>query len=51
MCAKCKKIMSTTEFQKDRTHSDGLKSSCKACRCAMEKKTRDARKAKRKRLL
>ena len=38
--------MPTTEFQKDRTHSDGLKSSCKACRCAMEKKTRDARKAK-----
>ena len=45
-CAQCKKILLKTEFQKDRTHSDGLKSSCKVCRRAMEKRTRDARKAK-----
>lgn len=45
-CAKCKKILLKTEFHRDVTHSDGLKSSCKGCRNPMEKKTRDARKAK-----
>lgn len=32
VCANCKTEKSTDLFQRDRTHSDGYKSSCKACR-------------------
>ena len=43
LCAKCKVNMPITEFQKDRTHKDGLKSSCKECRNKMEKESKRRR--------
>ena len=31
MCHKCKQLLPIDNFYADRTHSDGLKSSCKTC--------------------
>lgn len=40
-CSGCDEILPLTEFHRDRTHNDGYKSHCKACRSGKRPKSTD----------
>ena len=44
VCTKCNQIKRLTEYNKDKTKSDGLRSSCKQCRSIKSKQYRDKNK-------
>lgn len=46
-CTKCKETKETSEFSKDKSKKDGLRSSCKACKKAYDKKYVEENKEKK----